>query len=77
VLQRYVAISHIRAMSQALSHVDEASVTSQTKTMGEETSVLWSHRLKTEISMLMMYGRGLEGEPISFPSQTFLPAKGI
>ena len=33
---RFVAISHIRAMPQALPHVDEASLTSQTKTIGKE-----------------------------------------
>ena len=47
---RVVVISHIRAMPQALPHVDEASLTSQTKTKEKE---MWpkSHRGNTPSHM--------------------------
>jgi hypothetical protein len=39
-IHRIVANGHIRAKPQAPPHVDEASLTSQTKTIGEETGPL-------------------------------------
>lgn len=66
-----VAISHIRAIPQALPHIDEASLTLQTKTIGKEIPDLWSSRLK-----IGFHANEVPREPeclsIRFPSQKFL-----
>jgi hypothetical protein len=64
-------------MHQALLHADEASLSSQTKTIGKERLDLWSSVLKTEISILMRYLETQRALPIRFPSQTLCLAKGI
>jgi hypothetical protein len=38
---------------------------------------LWSHKLKTEIFILVRYLEARKALPIRFPSQTFLPENGI
>jgi SET domain-containing protein len=62
-------------MPQVLPHVDEASLTSQTKTIGKERRDLWSSRLKTDV--ISMLRRGSESIAHKIPFPDIPPAKCI
>ena len=62
ILHNSVVISHVRAMPQAPPQVED---------------VTCGHIGSRQISILMRYLKAWRAQPISFPSQTLLPAKGI
>jgi hypothetical protein len=63
-------------MLQVLPHVHEASLTSQTKTIGKEHDV-WSPKYKYRELHANKVPRGWEDIANKILSQTFLAAKGI
>jgi len=72
--RRFVAISLVREMPQALPHVDEGSLTSQTKTIGKETRPQ-SSRLKTRVLQANEVTRCPEGLANKLPFLDIPPCK--